>query len=200
MERDELRELHCIVRTGDLLRSGMQTHVNTVNCVGVMGKGIALQFRRAYPAMFKDYARRCAAREVRLGEPYLYREPAEAAPPHPVQLRLGEEPAPYGARPSPWILNFPIKGHWRALSRLEDLDRGLDHLEARYREWGVESLAVPAIGCQNGGLRWADVGPRLLARLERLGIPVEIYAPHEAAARESTEEYLRERLAERAAG
>ena len=188
------------VRRGDLLRSDAQTLVNTVNCVGVMGKGIALQFRHAYPAMFKDYARRCAAREVRLGKPYLYRAPAEAALPHPVQLHLGEEPTPNAARPPRWILNFPIKGHWRARSRLEDLDRGLDHLEAHYREWGIESLAVPAIGCQNGGLRWADVGPRLLARLERLGIPVELYAPHEAAARESTEEYLRERLAERASG
>lgn len=188
------------VRRGDLLRSDAQTLVNTVNCVGVMGKGIALQFRRAYPAMFKDYARRCAAREVRLGRPYLYRAPAEAALPRPVQLRLGEEPTPNAARPPRWILNFPIKGHWRSCSRLEDLDRGLDHLEAHYREWGIESLAVPAIGCQNGGLRWADVGPRLLARLERLAIPVELYAPHEAAARESTEEYLRERLAERASG
>ena len=162
------------VLKGDLLQSGMQTHVNTVNCVGVMGKGIALQFRRGYPSMFEDYARRCAAGEVRLGEPYLYRGPAEAAPSRPVQLRLAEEPAAYAARPSPWILNFPIKGHWRARSRLADLDRGLDHLEAHYREWGIESLAVLAIGCQNGGLGWADVGPRLLERLEPLGIPVEI--------------------------
>lgn len=188
------------VRRGDLLRSDAQTLVNTVNCVGVMGKGIALQFRHAYPAMFKDYARRCAAHEVRLGKPYLYRAPAEAALPHPAQLRLGEEPTPNAERPPRWILNFPIKGHWRARSRLEDLDRGLDHLEAHYREWGIESLAVPAIGCQNGGLRWADVGPRLLERLERFAIPVELYAPHEAAARESTEEYLRERLTKRASG
>ena len=157
------------IRSGDLLRSPAQTLVNTVNCVGVMGKGIALDFRRAYPAMFEHYARRCAAGEVHPGQPYLWR------PAQPEQH---------------WILNFPTKRHWRARSRMSDIVDGLDWLEAHCEEWGIESLAVPALGCQNGGLRWAEVGPLLFERLGRLGIPVELYAPLGASAEESSEEFL----------
>ena len=73
--------------------------------------------------------------------------------------------------------NFPTKGHWRSRSRLSDIADGLDWLEAHCEEWGIESLAVPAPGCQNGGLRWDDVRPLLVERLGRLGIPVELYAP-----------------------
>ena len=154
------------VRTGDLLGSDAQTLVNTVNCIGVMGKGIALDFKRAFPAMFGDYVERCAAGEVRLGEPYLWR---------PIDTqRAIPDPAPTGP---PWVLNFPTKGHWRAWSRLPDIVDGLDWLEAHCEEWGIESLAVPALGCQNGGLRWDNVRPLLVERLARLGIPVELYAP-----------------------
>ncbi|MDE2696227.1 MAG: macro domain-containing protein [Chloroflexota bacterium] len=155
-----------VVRTGDLLESDAQTLVNTVNCVGVMGKGIALDFKRAFPMMFEDYVKRCAAGEVRLGEPYVWR---------PVDVQRGiPDCAPTGER---WVLNFPTKGHWRARSRLSDIADGLDWLEAHCEEWGIESLAVPALGCQNGGLRWDDVRPLLVERLSRLGIPVELYAP-----------------------
>ena len=158
-----------ILRSGDLLHSSAQTLVNTVNCVGVMGRGIALDFRCAYPAMFEDYARRCNAGEVRPGRPYLWR------PTHADQH---------------WVLNFPTKRHWRARSRMSDIVDGLDWLEAHCEEWGIESLAVPALGCQNGGLRWAEVGPLLFERLGRLGIPVELYAPLGASAEESSEEFL----------
>ena len=156
-----------------MLRSSAQTLVNTVNCVGVMGKGIALDFKRSYPVMFEDYTGRCAAGGVRPGEPYLWR------------------PAPSEQH---WVLNFPTKRHWRARSRLSDIVDGLDWLEAHCEEWGIESLAVPALGCQNGGLRWAEVGPLLFERLGRLGIPVELYAPLTASAEESTEEFLLGRM------
>ena len=144
------------VRGGDLLRSSAQTLVNTVNCVGVMGKGVALNFKRAYPAMFEDYASRCAAGGVRPGEPFLWRP-----------TRSEQH----------WVLNFPTKRHGRSRSRLSDIVDGLYWLEAHCEEWGIESLAVPALGCQNGGLRWAEIGPLLFERLGRLGIPVELYAP-----------------------
>lgn len=153
-------------RTGDLLESDAQTLVNTVNCVGAMGKGIALDFKRAFPVMFEDYAERCAGGEVRLGEPYLWR---------PADPRRGIA-GPGPTRPT-WVLNFPTKGHWRARSRLSDIADGLAWVEAHYREWGIKSLAVPALGCQNGGLRWDDVRPLLVEHLSRLGIPVELYAP-----------------------
>lgn len=139
--------------SGDLLRSRMQTLVNTVNTVGVMGKGIALAFKKAYPKMYEDYRRRCERHEVQLGRPYVF----EAG------NRL--------------ILNFPTKGHWRAVSRLSDIVAGLDHLEAHYKEWGITSLAVPPLGCGNGQLEWDVVRPTLVRHLARLDVPVELYAP-----------------------
>ncbi len=142
------------VRVGDLLKSEAQTLVNTVNCVGVMGKGIALDFKRRFPEMYDDYVKRCKAGQVKLGEPYLYRH-----------LLL------------PWVLNFPTKQDWRSVSRLEDIVRGLKYLEKHYQEWGIESLAVPPLGCGSGGLEWRVVGPTLYRYLNRLDIPVYLYAP-----------------------
>ena len=101
---------------GDLFESRAQTLVNTVNCVGVMGKGVAEQFKRRFPQMFEDYKGRVDRRAVRLGEPYLYRVPS------------GEQ-----------IINFPTKDHWRSPSRLSDIERGLDYLAAHLAEWGVKS-------------------------------------------------------------
>ncbi|HLY29694.1 MAG TPA: macro domain-containing protein [Ktedonobacterales bacterium] len=138
----------------DLFNSNAQTLVNTVNCVGVMGKGVALEFKKRFPEMYEDYVARCAHHQVRLGEPYLYRR---LFPPN--------------------ILNFPTKGHWRSVSKLEDIVAGLEYLEAHYREWGITSLAVPPLGCGQGGLEWRVVGPTLFRYLSRLEIPVELYAP-----------------------
>ena len=142
-------------KIGDLLKSDAQTLVNTVNCVGVMGKGIALAFKRKFPDMFEDYERRCARGEVRLGRPYLYKGHA-----------------------GPWILNFPTKDHWRAVSRLSDIVAGLKYLEMHYKLWGITSLAVPPLGCGSGQLDWAVVGPTLYRYLNELDIPVALYAPH----------------------
>ena len=90
---------------GDLFESQAQTLVNTVNCVGVMGKGVAEQFKIRFPDMFADYKRRTDSKEVRLGEPYLYRDSSGMQ-----------------------IVNFPTKDHWRSPSRLADIERGLDYL------------------------------------------------------------------------
>lgn len=139
--------------SGNLLQSRAQTLVNTVNCIGVMGKGIALAFKRRYPEMFNDYAERCRRGEVGLGRPYLYK-----ADDH-------------------WIVNFPTKQHWRARSHLQDVIDGLEYLEKHYREWGVTSLAVPALGCGNGQLEWNVVGPTIARHLGRFDIPVELYPP-----------------------
>jgi O-acetyl-ADP-ribose deacetylase (regulator of RNase III)/uncharacterized protein YwgA len=152
---------------GDLFASEAQTLVNTVNCVGVMGKGIALEFKRRFPCMAKDYARRCAQERVRLGEPYLYADDA-------------------GAR----IINFPTKGHWRSSSRLADIERGLDYLAAHLSEWGVTSLALPPLGCGNGGLAWSEVGPLIYAKLHNLPIDIEVYAPYGTPKGELTTEFL----------
>jgi O-acetyl-ADP-ribose deacetylase (regulator of RNase III) len=142
------------VLVGSLFDSKAQTLVNAVNCVGVMGKGIALEFKKRFPDMFQDYVMRCEAGRVWIGEPYLYRRAME-----------------------PWIVNFPTKRDWRSRSRLEDITTGLDSLERHYREWGVTSLAVPALGCGQGHLEWTLVRPILLRFLSRLEVPVELYAP-----------------------
>ena len=142
------------VLIGDMFESEQQTLVNTVNCVGIMGKGIALEFKNRFPDMYDEYVKRCKAGQVHLGKPYLYRSLL-----------------------SPWILNFPTKGHWRAVSKLSDIIAGMEHLEKYYKEWGITSLACPALGCSNGQLEWRVVGPVLYRYLSRLDIPVELYAP-----------------------
>ena len=160
------------VLVGDPFDSEAQTLVNTVNCVGVMGKGIALEFKKRFPEMYKDYVARCKARKVRLGEPYPFPEPQPfSLSTEPEQLSLFEEPK------LPRILNFPTKMHWRSKSRLPDIIDGLEHLAQKYQEWGIRSLAVPALGCGNGGLRWQEVGPILYRHLNQLDIPIELYAP-----------------------
>lgn len=152
---------------GDLFKSKAQTLVNTVNCVGVMGKGVALGFKKRFPDMFTDYVKRCEAGEVTLGHPYLYR-------------RLVP----------PWVLNFPTKDHWRSVARLSDIVAGLDFLADNYREWGIESLAVPPLGCGEGQLDWRVVGPTLYRRLAALDVDVELYAPHDAPEAELDPEFL----------
>jgi len=141
---------------GNLLNSGAHALVNTVNCVGVMGKGIALSFKKKYPEMYRDYVRRCNAGSVRLGEPYIYH-----------------------AEDGHIIVNFPTKDHWRSVSRLEDIERGLDFLMAHLEGWGIRSIAVPPLGCGNGQLEWTVVGPTLHRHLRESPIPVELYVPHD---------------------
>jgi len=139
---------------GDMFESKAQTLVNTVNCVGIMGKGIALEFKKRFPDMFEDYVKRCEAKQVRLGRPYLFKRMFP-----------------------PWILNFPTKDHWRSVSRLQDIVEGLRYLRQHYKEWGITSLAVPPLGCGHGQLEWRVVGPTLYRHLKTLDIPVELFAP-----------------------
>jgi len=155
------------VLIGNIFESKMKTLVNTVNCVGVMGKGIAQIARMKYPDMFEDYARRCTRKEVRPGEPYHYSDLAGTS-----------------------IINFPTKQHWRATTRLSDIETGLDHFVTHVPIWKVESVALPPLGCGNGGLEWTKVGPLMYSRLKNLDIPVEIYAPFGTPARELKEDFL----------
>jgi uncharacterized protein YwgA/O-acetyl-ADP-ribose deacetylase (regulator of RNase III) len=158
------------VLIGDIFESKAQTLVNTVNTVGVMGKGIALGFRKRFPEMFEDYARRCERREVQLGRPYIFRRVT-----------------------APHILNFPTKDHWRSVSKLDDIIKGLGYLQAHISEWGVTSLAVPPLGCGEGRLEWRVVGPTLYRHLGDLSIPVELYAPFGTAHEELQPGFLENR-------
>ncbi|MEO6390410.1 MAG: macro domain-containing protein [Pyrinomonadaceae bacterium] len=155
------------VLIADILKSDSQTLINTVNCVGIMGKGIALEFKNRYPEMFDDYVRRCARHEVKPGVPYIYR----------------------GLFP-PYIINFPTKDHWKSVSRLADIERGLQILLEKYREWEVTSLAIPPLGCGNGQLEWKQVGPMIYHYAKQMDIPVEMYAPYGTPPKELTIDFL----------
>lgn len=152
---------------GDLFASQAQTLANTVNCVGVMGKGVALEFKKRWPTMFEDYQRRCTLKQVRLGEPYLYRDVTGV-----------------------WIVNFPTKEHWRSPSRVAYIERGLNYLVAHAEEWGIRSLALPPLGCGNGGLEWSEIGPLIYRKLHQVPFDVEVYAPFGTPSQQLTEEFL----------
>lgn len=145
------------VLKGNLFDSEAQTLVNTVNRVGVMGKGIALGFKERYPEMYADYLELCERGEVELGRPSLYKSDKHA-----------------------WILNFPTKDHWRSLAKVNDVIAGLQYLLDHYKAWGIRSLAVPPLGTGQGQLEWRVVGPILYKYLSQIDIPVELYAPLEA--------------------
>jgi O-acetyl-ADP-ribose deacetylase (regulator of RNase III)/uncharacterized protein YwgA len=152
---------------GDLFASPAQTLVNTVNCVGIMGKGVALEFKQRFPAMFDDYVKRCARKGVQLGEPYIFNDAS------------GKQ-----------ILNFPTKGHWRSASRLADIECGLDHLVEHWQRWQITSIAMPPLGCGNGGLGWSEVGPLIYQKLHALPIDIEVFAPYGTPSTQLTTEFL----------
>jgi len=151
---------------GNLLEADVDALVNTVNTVGVMGKGIALQFKRAYPEMFKAYAKAAKRGELSLG-----------------RMHVWETGLMTGPR---YIINFPTKGHWKARSRLEDVVHGLDDLVATIRELDIRSIAIPPLGCGQGGLDWRDVGPLITDKLAAIPeVDVRVYPP-EGAPKAST--------------
>ena len=155
------------ILVGDLFESRCQTLVNTINTVGIMGKGIALEFKKHFPDMFEDYVKRCKEGKVKLGEPYLFKQLTP-----------------------PWILNFPTKEHWRSVSRLSDIVRGLKHLEQHYQKWGINVIVMKTIGWGNGQLEWRIVGPTLYRYMKRFSVPVELYAPIGTSPEELTPEFL----------
>lgn len=149
---------------GDILRDESEAIVNTVNCVGVMGRGIALQFRNAYPENFKAYANACQRGEVRPGRMFVT-ETGEFAP--------------------RYIVNFPTKRHWRGQSRMEDIEAGLDALAEFIREKRIRSIALPPLGAGLGGLIWEEVKGRIVAVLGELeDVEVCLYEPTGPSRRE----------------
>lgn len=149
---------------GNLLTQDVDALVNTVNTQGVMGKGIALQFKRAWPEMFRAYRAACTRGEVTLGH-----------------MHVWETGLMTGPR---FIINFPTKNHWRSASRMADIESGLNDLVAVIRARDIRSIAIPPLGCGNGGLRWSDVEPTILAALRAVGpdVDVRIFPPAGAPA------------------
>lgn len=127
--------------SGDILKADAEALVNTVNCVGFMGRGIAAQFKRAFPANFVAYEGQCKRGEMRPGRMFTFAT---------------------GALTNPkFVINFPTKRHWRGKSRMEDIESGLVDLIREVRRLELKSIAVPPLGCGLGGLNWADVRPRI---------------------------------------
>ena len=144
--------------TGNLLEAGTGALVNTVNTVGVMGKGLALMFKEAFPENFRRYAAAVAAGGVQTG-----------------RMFVTETSALRGPR---WIINFPTKQHWRGKSRMEWIEKGLDDLSRVIDGQGIRSIAIPPLGCGLGGLDWRDVRPLIETKLAGLGdVDVVIYEP-----------------------
>jgi len=164
---------------GDILKSEAEAIVNPVNCVGVMGKGLAAQFRAMYPRYFQVYERECAVRVITLGR----REGATR------NMRLGKVHVfhvtdyPQSVK---YIISFPTKYHWRDHSRIEDIKSGLRSLRAEIETRQIKSIAIPALGCGLGGLTWCAIGrecvlPLILGFADRLpwDVEVAVYRPRE---------------------
>ena len=148
------------LRAGDILKADAEAIVNSVNCMGIMGRGIALQVKRAYPENFRAYKAACSREDVRPGRMLVFE-------------------TGYLNNPK-FIINFPTKRHWRGRSRIEDIDAGLGALADEIRIRGIRSIAVPPLGCGLGGLNWADVRPRIEAALGNMDVSVILFEPHDS--------------------
>lgn len=144
--------------SGDILKANAEALVNTVNCDGFMGRGIAAQFKRVFPANFRAYEATCKRGEMQVGKMLI-------TPTHT-------------DRNPKWIVNFPTKRHWRNKSRIEDIDSGLVALADDIRRLEIRSIAIPPLGCGLGGLDWAGVRPRIESALGGLpDVRVIVFEP-----------------------
>ena len=145
-------------KTGDILSEEAEALVNTVNCVGVMGRGIALQFKKAFPANYNAYVARCKRNEMKPGHVFVF--------------ETGQTVLPR------YIINFPTKRHWRGKSRIEDIEAGLASLTKEVRLYGIRSIAIPPLGSGLGGLNWQEVRARIETALKTCeDVKVVIFEP-----------------------
>jgi O-acetyl-ADP-ribose deacetylase (regulator of RNase III) len=145
--------------TGNLLESEADALVNTVNTVGVMGKGIALQFKKQYPHNAKVYREACKAGTFGIGDILVVADSS---------LIRGDK----------WIINFPTKKHWRNPSKYEYIEAGLERLAVVIQEYGIKSIAIPPLGSGNGGLNWTIVKPMIIKALENVDCEIWLYEPN----------------------
>lgn len=172
---------------GDIFFSQKQTLGVTVNTVGVMGRGIAERAKLQFPDVYVEYQDACRRKRLKIGKPFLYKRESR------IDWELADDPRTLvddgGEK---WFLLFPTKKHWREMSNISEIDDGLEWLAEHATREGIESLAIPALGCGHGGLEWKDVGPLICRRLVSLGIPVDIYLPRatDLPASELSADYL----------
>lgn len=161
------------IMIGNIFESKMDVLVNTVNCVGVMGKGIASEFKKQYPIMFKEYKQLCDQHLIKTGILYPYLENNKIK-----------------------LINFPTKQHWRSPSKIEYVTEGLQWFVDHYEELNIKSIAFPPLGCGNGGLSWDFIGPIMYQYLKDLPIEIEIYAPYNTSSNKLTKSFLESNIYE----
>ncbi len=153
-------------KTGDMFDEPTEAIVNTVNCVGVMGKGVALEFKRRWPENFRAYKRLCDAGKLSPGKMFVF-----------------ENGALVGDLHHRYLINFPTKQHWRAHSKIEFIEKGLDDLVKQVEHLDIKSITLPPLGCGNGGLDWSDVRPLIERKLAPLsGVRIVVFPPGSDAA------------------
>lgn len=146
------------LKQGDILHANAEALVNAVNCVGVMGRGLAIQFKKAFPENFKRYKAVCDRKELQPGKMFIY------------EINRLFNPR--------YVINFPTKRHWKEKSRVEDIEAGLKALVAEVHKRNIHSIAIPPLGCGLGGLCWADVRKRIEAAFHGLpNVQVFLYEP-----------------------
>lgn len=159
---------------GDMFFSQMQTLTISVNTVGVMGKGLASRARYQFPDVYVTYQDLCKSKKLVMGKPYLYKREAS------LDADLADEPLSLpNLNANKWFLLFPTKNHWKENSDPAGIEKGLQWLVENYKAEGIQSLAVPALGCGLGGLDWKDIGPLMCRYLAKMEIKVSIYLPQE---------------------
>ena len=142
---------------GNIFNSNAQALVNAVNIVGVMGKGIALQFKKAFPENFKAYVQACKNKEIDIGKMFVFKE----------NTAYGEK----------IIINFPTKTHWYYPSKYYYIEKGLDDLIRVIKEYNIKSIAIPALGVGNGGLLWEKVKTIIQNKLNNINIDIFVFEP-----------------------
>ena len=165
------------ITTGNIFLSKLQTLTVTVNCYGIMGKGLALQAKNLFPEMFDFYSDMCKKKKMQIGKPLIYDKNVNSLMSSDKQFKS--------------ILLFPTKIHWKMKSEIPQIEKGLEWLEKNYKKYNIESLAMPALGCSNGCLDWKDVGPIIYRHVYNMDIPAEIYLPSQKTpTKYLTEEFL----------
>ena len=166
-------------KNGDILREDVEAIVNTVNCVGIMGRGLALQFKNKFPQNFKEYQLACTNKEVQLGKMFVH--------------QTGQLINPK------YIINFPTKGHWRQNSKIDDISNGLDDLITIIEKYSIKSIAIPPLGSGLGGLDWKMVKKLIEEKLKNINCTVILFEPLEQKIEKSITKEIPKMTAGRAA-
>lgn len=166
-------------KNGDILREDVEAIVNTVNCVGIMGRGLALQFKNKFPQNFKEYQLACTNKEVQLGKMFVH--------------QTGQLINPK------YIINFPTKGHWKQNSKIEDISNGLDDLITIIEKYSIKSIAIPPLGSGLGGLDWKMVKKLIEEKLKNINCTIILFEPLEQKIEKSITKEIPKMTAGRAA-